>query len=128
MLILLYTQNVLLAQSIQNETKPLETILACSHARRIPNLIRLNKPSAVALDISNPLLEGPTLLKEIQRVNPKIPIIVMASHTQLELIESLFRWGAQSYLALPCHAARIMKRLREASDNISEEKKEPAWV
>lgn len=128
MLILLYTQNVLLARSIESETRPLESLLACTTPRRVASLVKLHRPNVVALDLSSPLVDGQALMREVRRVAPHTPLVVMAEDTQLERIEALFRWGAQSYLALPCPTSRIMKRIREASDNISEPSREPAWI
>jgi DNA-binding NarL/FixJ family response regulator len=88
----------------------------------------LHRPDVVALDLSGPLVDGPTMLKEIRRVAPRIPVVAMASDTQLERIEGIFRLGARAYLALPCPTSRIMKRLREATDSVSEQAQEPAWV
>ncbi|ASF46488.1 nitrogen regulation protein NR(I) [Methylovulum psychrotolerans] len=58
-------------------------------------------PDALITDIRMPGMDGLELLKRIQDNHPKLPVIVMTAHSDLESAVSAFHGGAFEYLPKP---------------------------
>lgn len=60
-----------------------------------------NPPDVIVTDIRMPGMDGIELLRRLQEQNPKLPVIVMTAHSDLESAVSAFHGGAFEYLPKP---------------------------
>lgn len=74
-------------------------------------------PDVVLLDVEMPIMDGLTMLKELRRVQPKLPVVMFSSLTERGAkvaLEALVA-GANDYVAKPkgANPAEIAARIRE---------------
>lgn len=81
------------------------------------------KPDVVLLDINLPKKDGLTVLKEIQKLNSKIPVIVFTAFGTSERAIDAMKSGAFDYLEKPFELDEfliVLKRAVEYSDLVDE--------
>ena len=80
-------------------------------------------PSAILSDIKMPGKNGLELLELIQQSHPKIPVIIMTAHSDLESATASFEKGAWEYLPKPFdidHAIEVVNRSITKDEKSSE--------
>lgn len=58
-------------------------------------------PEVIISDIRMPQMDGMTLLTEVQRIAPYIPVIIMTAHSDLDSAVNAYQSGAFEYLPKP---------------------------
>ena len=76
----------------------------------------------VFLDLKMPDVDGLTLLREIRRMYPHMPVLILTAHATLDSAMEAVRLGARDYLLKPIDAERILTRAKE----VIEESQQPA--
>ena len=74
--------------------------------------IASEKPAAVLLDLSMPLMNGFEVLKRLREDPPSdqwCPVIIISAHAELEDIRKGFELEADHYLTKPCSAEEALK-------------------
>jgi len=77
-------------------------------------LLKRNRFSAVLLDIVMPGISGIELLKEIHKINPRLPIIMVSGHGTIELAIKATQLGSYDFLEKPVDAERLLLTLKNA--------------
>lgn len=67
----------------------------------------------VFLDLKMPDIDGITLLPEIRRLYPEMPVLILTAHATLESAIEAVRQGARDYLLKPLDPAQILVRVQE---------------
>ncbi len=67
----------------------------------------------VFIDLKMPGMDGLTLLREIRRCYPDMPVLILTGHATLDSATEAVRLGARDYLYKPVDPARILERTRE---------------
>lgn len=72
-------------------------------------------PDAVLLDVTMPVVDGPTFLLELRRdpTFAELPVIFMTARTSLEDVASYLAMGAAGVLAKPFDPIRLAKQVGE---------------
>jgi two-component system nitrogen regulation response regulator GlnG len=70
-------------------------------AAELLSALQDNLPDALITDIRMPGMDGLELLDKLQLSHPKLPVIVMTAHSDLESAVSAFHGGAFEYLPKP---------------------------
>ena len=86
-----------LKELINNEPD-LEVTLTADSAERALEILREHLPDIVVTDISLPGLSGLELIKELTRLQPGLPTLVLSMHDELVHGERALRAGAKGYL------------------------------
>ena len=88
------------------------------HANAALEALRMEAPDVLITDIRMPGNSGLELLQEIHESRPKLPVIVMTAHSDLDSAVSAYRGGAFEYLPKPFdidHALDLVRRARAAA-------------
>ncbi|MCB1857475.1 MAG: nitrogen regulation protein NR(I) [Gammaproteobacteria bacterium] len=71
-------------------------------------------PDAIVLDIRMPGLDGISLLLEINRLYPDLPVIIMTAHSDLESAVTAYNSGAFEYLPKPFDVDEAIEQVTRA--------------
>ena len=80
------------------------------------------KPDLVLLDLMLPDLDGYEVMKRMQQVNRKIPIIILTAKGQLNDKLLGLQLGADDYITKPFDSREIILRIRAISRRINQSK------
>lgn len=58
-------------------------------------------PDLILLDIKMPVMNGLETLRELRKVNPDIPVLMMTAYGELEVVEGAKKLGVKHYLIKP---------------------------
>ena len=92
--------------------KGFETVLAESGEEAIDKL--KEKPDVVILDIKMPGMDGHQALKEIKKISPDLPVIMLTGHGALPSAEEALTKGAFDYLTKPCDIDLLAAKITDA--------------
>ncbi len=72
-------------------------------------------PDVMLLDVTMPLVDGPTFFRELRKepAFEALPVIFMTARTSLEDVESYLAMGAAGVLAKPFDPMRLAKQVSE---------------
>ena len=81
------------------ETRSGEECLKCVKERKF---------QVILLDLQLPGINGLETLKEIKKVQPDLPVIMVTGHTETEMVENAMKSGSFAYLAKPVDIKKLM--------------------
>lgn len=79
-------------------------------------LYETNKPELLVLDVMMPKKDGFTLVKEIRKVDDRIPIIFLTAKSRTEDVVEGFGYGANDYLKKPFSMEELIVRIKALLD------------
>jgi two-component system nitrogen regulation response regulator GlnG len=85
-----------------------------SNAKSLFEALKKDQPDALLTDIRMPDMDGLQLLKKVQTDHPKLPIIVMTAHSDLESAVAAFHGGAFEYLPKPFDIKEVIEITQRA--------------
>jgi len=94
------------------EKKGFHTILAENGADALEKLEQ--EPDVVILDIKMPGMDGHATLKEIKKIKPDLPVIMLTGHGDLPSARDALVKGAFDYLNKPCDINLLTEKIKEA--------------
>jgi two-component system nitrogen regulation response regulator GlnG len=103
---------------------------ASIEARCFPNAgglldaLEQGKPDAIVTDIRMPGMDGLELLQQLQARHPRLPVIIMTAHSDLESAVSAFHGGAFEYLPKPFDVDEAVDLVRRACSQSQRERQE----
>lgn len=89
-----------------------DTLLAESGEEAIEKL--KENPDVVILDIKMPGMDGHEALKEMKRLSPQVPVIMLTGHGALPSAREALVEGAFDYLAKPCDMDLLASKIIDA--------------
>jgi two-component system nitrogen regulation response regulator GlnG len=104
---------------------------AFEHANAALEALRAETPDVLITDIRMPGNSGLELLKEIHESRPRLPVIVMTAHSDLDSAVSAYRGGAFEYLPKPFdidHALDLVRRAAHQSTSAADSDPEPQAI
>ena len=69
--------------------------------RSIKDVTEVNLPNAIISDIRMPSIDGFELMKEVHKLYPELPVIIMTAHSDMDSAMSAYDSGAFEYLPKP---------------------------
>jgi len=90
------------------------TPLIASTGEGALRLVRTERPDLVFVDVRMPGMDGLAVLKEIRRLNPALPVVVMTAYGTLDTAAEALRNEAFDYLGKPLDLAQIRQVLQRA--------------
>ena len=91
---------------------------AFERAEDVLEALREEHPDVLVSDIRMPGMDGTSLLEEVKRRQPTLPVIIMTAYSDVESAVASFKGGAFEYLAKPfdvVKAVEVIDRARKAS-------------
>lgn len=91
---------------------------AFERAEDVLETLREERPDVLVSDIRMPGMDGTSLLEEVKRRQPTLPVIIMTAYSDVESAVASFKGGAFEYLAKPfdvVKAVEVIDRARKAS-------------
>ena len=77
-------------------------------------LARRSDVGVVVLDVGLPGIGGIELLRRLEAERPALRVIILAAHTDQDLVVEALRLGACDYLAKPLHDEELVLAVRRA--------------
>ena len=74
---------------------------------------RLKKwsPDAMLLDIKMPKVNGMEILRQVKRMKPKLPVIIVTGYQSVETAQEAIRNGASDYIPKPFDSKKVLEVL-----------------
>ncbi|MCY7387392.1 MAG: response regulator transcription factor [Burkholderiales bacterium] len=101
-----------LKELINNEPD-LEVTMTADSAEHALEFLSEQQPDIVVSDISLPGLSGLELIKELARLHPDLPTLVLSMHDELVHGERALRAGAKGYLVKQEAPENVIKAIRK---------------
>lgn len=96
-----------------NSEPDLEVTMTAISAEGALEFLREQQPDMVVTDISLPGLSGIELIRELSRLYPALPTLVLSMHDELVYGERALRAGAQGYLVKQEAPENVIKAIRK---------------
>ena len=71
-------------------------------------------PDVMLLDIKMPKQNGMEILKQIKRLKPKLPVIIVTGYQSVETAQEAVKNGAADYIPKPFESRQILKAVAAA--------------
>jgi two-component system nitrogen regulation response regulator GlnG len=84
--------------------------------REVQTALATEQPQVLVSDIRMPGGSGITLLQELKRSQPQLPVIIMTAYSDLDSAVSAFQSGAFEYLSKPFDVDKAVDLIRRAVD------------
>ena len=68
-------------------------------------------PSLMLLDIKMPKLHGMEILKQIKKLKPTLPVIIVTGYQSVEMAQEAIKNGAADYIPKPFESKQILKTI-----------------
>lgn len=85
-----------------------------SSADGVLNLLLKDMPDVLLTDIRMPGMDGIELLAELQKSYPRLPVIVMTAHSDMDSAVSAYDGGAFEYLPKPFDVDEVVNQVERA--------------
>jgi two-component system, NarL family, response regulator LiaR len=90
----------------------IETVGEASNGREAIEQTHLTQPDVILMDLNMPVMNGVAATSVIHRQYPQIPILVLTSSVELDLLQAIRNAGAVGHLLKYIPAERIVKAIR----------------
>lgn len=75
-------------------------------------ITKKQEPDLVILDLGLPKMTGESVCKEIKRLYPQMPIIILTAKNRIDDVLSGFKMGADDYISKPFEIEELLARIR----------------
>lgn len=70
---------------------------------------KLHKPDLVTMDITMPILDGVSALKQIMAIDPQAQVVMISSQDQKFMVLTALQKGARHYIIKPFSPEKVLK-------------------
>ncbi len=92
------------------------SITAFQHPEKALAVLHENSPVVVLSDVKMPKMDGLTLLAHVQKLDPKIPVLLMSGHGDIPMAIEAMKEGAYDFLEKPLLLEKLLSQLHRAID------------
>lgn len=71
-------------------------------------LLEHHSPSAMLLDIKMPKTHGLEVLRQVKKLKPKLPVIIVTGYQSVEMAQEALRAGAADYIPKPFESKKLL--------------------
>ena len=76
------------------------------------DMLKSFTPDLMLLDIKMPKLHGMEILKQIKKLKPKLPVIIVTGYQSVEMAQEAIKNGAADYIPKPFESKQILKAIK----------------
>jgi len=98
--------------SLLSEQQDIEVIGEAGNGREAVALASRLHPDVVIMDISMPLISGDEATRQIKILMPEIRIIALSMFEEEEMVQKMYRAGAESYVLKTAPSAQLLAAIR----------------
>ena len=80
-------------------------------------ILKTLSPDAMLLDIKMPKQHGMEILKQIKKLKPKLPVIIVTGYQSVEMAQEALKNGACNYIPKPFESKQILQSVAKALNN-----------
>jgi len=99
-----------------------DIVLAANGKEAIAKMVE--RPDVVVLDVKMPDMDGHETLKEIHKIRPAQPVVMLTGHGGPTSAQQAYEEGALNYLTKPCDIHVLTEAIREAFRRGTSKKRE----
>ena len=77
-------------------------------------LLKSFTPDLMMLDIKMPKMHGMEILKQVKKLKPKLPVIIVTGYQSVEMAQEALKLGAADYIPKPFETKEILKAVQNA--------------
>lgn len=92
--------------------------ITASSGREAVDIFSQESPDAVLLDLKMPGMDGIETLKELKKINPDIPVILITAHGDIPTAVEAIKLGAYDFIAKPPDYKMLIIALDRALENL----------
>ena len=93
-----------------------KTVHEAADGAQALQLYAAHQPEVVLLDVVMPGKTGPSVIKDLQALNPEVPVIVVTSQSSYKTVQEIHDLGAIAYLLKHTPYDQMVKMLGDALD------------
>ncbi len=102
-------------KQILAETRDMVAAGEAADGNEVLGSIRKNQWDVVVLDISMPGRSGLEILKDLKRIRPELPVLVLSIHSEDQYALRVLRAGASGYMTKETAPDELVKAIRKVS-------------
>ncbi len=76
-------------------------------------LLKTLNPSVMLLDIKMPKLHGMEILKQVKKLKPSLPVLIVTGYQSVEMAQEAIKNGAADYIPKPFDSKYILKAVAQ---------------
>ena len=73
------------------------------------DMLKTFTPDLMLLDIKMPKLHGMEILKQIKKLKPTLPVIIVTGYQSVEMAQEALKNGASDYIPKPFESKQLLK-------------------
>ena len=77
-------------------------------------MLKSLSPALVLLDIKMPKMHGMEILKQVKRLRPLLPVIIVTGYQSVEMAQEALKLGAADYIPKPFESKQILKAVEQS--------------
>ena len=75
-------------------------------------LLKSSSPDLMLLDIKMPKMHGMEILKQVKKLKPSLPVIIVTGYQSVEMAQEAIKNGAADYIPKPFESKDILKAIQ----------------
>ncbi len=103
-------------KSLLSENEDIQIVGEASDGYELLEMLKVNTPDIVIMDISMPKISGIEVAKHISALYPEVGILILSMHTNEEFVISSIKAGAQGYLPKDTSKEELLKAVHVIYD------------
>jgi CheY-like chemotaxis protein len=97
------------------ELEPSAKVLEAENGLEAVELFKVEKPDAVFLDLTMPVMDGYEALKEIIKMDPKAQVVIVSADIQAQAQSTVLASGAKMMVPKPINSEKMLSVLQQLS-------------
>lgn len=98
--------------SLLSEEPAVEIVGEAANGREAVDLATRLEPDVIVMDVSMPLIDGDEATRQIKRQLPKTRVIALSMYDEPEMMEMMYRAGAESYVLKTAPSEQLLAVIR----------------